>query len=201
MSLLAGCGASGFVNEQYAFSDVPDDITVAVYPSVEPGSLASFADSVTVALFDTTAYDAVMPHTIRGTLEEKPQLADYVSRLQSHEYTDEQREGGSGVSIVLEPDESAAIREGFASRFLLVPTDFHLGTLLGRATGAATYRLYDLDRDALIYEKSRNVNVNDAGKRGRLMCTLILIGQSRDVFEETFVGPVRELSAAAGGMR
>ena len=181
--LLSGCGSSGFVNEQYSFEERPDSFTVAVHPVVRTGSLSVYTDTTLASMFDTTAYGTVPPQEFRKIQKSNPAVAEQVEQLRKYEYSESDLETGPSATSVVSEDELRKIRNAFQSKYLLLPKRFNLSQLPYRTFGDANYRLYDLEKDVLVYQKSYNLNVNRGGREGAMFISVILMSKYNSQFE------------------
>jgi hypothetical protein len=181
--LLSGCGSSGFVNEQYSFEERPDSFTVAVHPVVRTGSLSVYTDTTLASMFDTTAYGSVPPQEFRKIQKSNLEVAEQIEQLRKYEYSESDLEAGPSAASVVGEDELGKIRNAFQSKYLLLPKRFNLSQLPYRTFGNATYRLYDLDKDVLVYQKSYDLNVNRGGRKGAIFISAILMAKYTSQFE------------------
>jgi hypothetical protein len=185
---FSGCKtAGGYLNEQYPFASRPASFTLAVAPAVLEGPLAVHTDTVAADVFSKPDYALVAPAEVRALMAQNTALALHLGALALHRYTEADVEAGPNASAVLSPSELAGLREALGARYLLLPTEFRVGGSLGVTAGAATYRLYDLEAGSLIYERSRDLNVNVPGEPGQILLSAVLIGGASDEFRASFL--------------
>jgi hypothetical protein len=181
--LLSGCGSSGFVNEQYSFEERPDSFSVAVHPVVRTGSLSVYTDTTLASMFDTTAYGTVPPQEFRKIQKDNPEVSEQVNKLRKYEYSKSELESGASATSVIGENEFREIRNAFRSKYLLLPKRFNVSQLPYRTFGDATYRLYDLEKGVLVYQRSDKLNVNRGGREGAIFISVFLMAKYNSQFE------------------
>ena len=171
------------------FSDRPTSFAVAVAPAVADGPLVVHTDTVATRLYkrDGYSYELVHPAEVRTRLNSDADAASALRRLAAHRYTEAELEADPGLSPPLSTDDAVALRSALGVRYLVLPAEFDVGDRLGRASGTATYRLYDLDTGDLVYEHTRPLNMNMSGEPGAIILSIALIGESARYFEDQFL--------------
>ncbi len=188
--VVTGCGSNLYVNKSYQNkSELP--FKLAIIPITS--DIESFADSVFTIIFrdSTNEQQLIESSTIREKLLNDEALAQSLNRVILKDYSKAELSKGPNLKDVLDAQEIAMIEEQlYSADLMLVPVVFSLNSSLGLTIGNSTFRLYDLHSGELIFENSRNPNVNLSGEIGKKHMAISLIGWTYDDYEQHFLSKV-----------
>jgi hypothetical protein len=165
VTLLFGCGTSIYTNSSYSFKAAQPP-TIAVLPIVSQSS-AVVIDSSFEKLFEeiSSKYPLEFPSTIRKRFTLDANKTKLMQAISSVEYHLASGAPAPTLQAAIDPGGFSALHDMLPnSTVLLVPALFSLKQLPGMVKGETTFRLYDLESGALIYEYFISVNVLPNGR-------------------------------------
>ncbi|MBK7143362.1 MAG: hypothetical protein IPH75_14915 [bacterium] len=182
--------AKKYENKQYRPKSDSLPLTVAIMPIIyEEPVVETKLDSFFTSMYtDAGIVHPVGPASFRNKISSDSIFAKILDTLVAFEYSKELRKLGPTMDQILDSGKITHLREALEGADLLVlPIKFGLGSVIGRAAGNMSLRLYDLQSGVLIYEKDQDLNVDASGEVGRDLIIVGLIAFTRDPYHKFFL--------------
>jgi hypothetical protein len=182
--VVAGCGGDLYVDKSYRYmqSTPPRLAIIPLPPDLGPTD-AAFSSSFAKAPQSMT----IVPlDRLRQTMNSDPALRIILDTiLRAAASSDDRRD----LKQLLNAGDLAGLRDRLEmADVLLLPVGFEIRTAVGRTFGRSRFRLYDLHTGSLVYDKSRDFNMNLVGGDGVRVMVLMLTSFARSDFDTYFSG-------------